>query len=235
MSVEGVCFDATGTLIEPARPVGEVYRELALRFGVGLPAWRLDDAFRRVLAHAPPRGLDGDSPSARREGERQWWSERVRQTFQAADSTVRFERPRDLAEALFDAYREPERWRVRPDVRSTLERLAHRGLPMCVVSNFDHRLLDLLEVLDLSRFFGSIWIPSECGHRKPQKEIFEAAAEALGWPLERLAYVGDDDPATRDAIAGLGLRVIDVGTLGPFPTLTERIASAATLRPASRP
>ena len=69
MSLAGLCFDATGTLIETAEPVGEVYRRVALQHGIDLPAWRLQDAFARVLRHAPERGTQGNDPEARRRSE----------------------------------------------------------------------------------------------------------------------------------------------------------------------
>jgi putative hydrolase of the HAD superfamily len=206
----GVLFDATGTLIEVREPIGETYRRIALAHGVDLPAWRLDDAFRRVLRHAPTRGLHGDDETARREGEVAWWLERLRQTFQAADSTARFADFPAFARAAFDAYRDPGAWRVREGVDSMLDTLRAAGLPLGVVSNFDHRLPEILEALGLASAFATLEIPSRHGVAKPDRAIFAAAAEALGQPLEALAYVGDDPPERLEAIAALGLVVLDV-------------------------
>ena len=167
-----VCLDATGTLIETTAPVGEVYARLAREHGVDLPAWRLDDAFRRVLRHAPTRGLAGATPAERRAGEVEWWFERVRQTFQATDSTVRFADFRGFAQALFDVYATAACWRARPGTHALLARLAARGVDLCVISNFDHRLPEILEALDLIHFFKSIEIPSRTGHAKPERAVF---------------------------------------------------------------
>ena len=52
--IRAVLFDAVGTLIELREPVGETYARMARPFGVALPAWRVDDAFRRILKRAPP-------------------------------------------------------------------------------------------------------------------------------------------------------------------------------------
>ena len=38
MKPGAICFDATGTLIETARPVGAVYHEMALAYGVDVMA-----------------------------------------------------------------------------------------------------------------------------------------------------------------------------------------------------
>jgi putative hydrolase of the HAD superfamily len=148
-----ICFDATGTLIELSESVGEVYRRIALDHGVDLPAWRLDDAYRRILERAPIRGVDGDTLAEREGAEVKWWSERIRETFQATDSTVRFDDFSSFATALFDVYRRAGAWRLRAGAVEMLTRLREQKRPMAIVSNFDHRLPDLLEVLGISRFF----------------------------------------------------------------------------------
>jgi putative hydrolase of the HAD superfamily len=226
-----LCFDATGTLIETAEPVGEVYRRIALEFGVDLPAWRLDDAFRRVLRLAPARGVAGASRDERRRQEVEWWSELVRQTFQATDSTVSFPDFAGFARALFDAYRSSAAWRTRAGVREALRTLDRQGVRMAVVSNFDHRLPEILEALDLKHFFERIEIPSEHGWRKPDRALFEAVAESFGRPLDELAYLGDDTPETLGAIRDLGLRVIDVRSLADLASLPALLSPDAIVRP----
>ncbi len=208
--LRGVLFDATGTLIETAEPVGEVYRRVALEHGVDLPAWRLDDAFRRVIARAPVRGTQGESASARREHEVEWWFEVIRQTFQATDSTARFDDFRGFAGALFDAYRTRDAWRLRPGVRPCLERFEAADWPMAIVSNFDHRLPEILHLLEIDHYFESIELPSDHGVAKPEAPLFAAAAGALDLPFSQLAYVGDDALEDHLAVLELGLaRTLD--------------------------
>ena len=81
---------------------------------------------------------------------------------------------------------------------------------MAVVSNFDHRLPEILEALEIHHDFTSIEIPSRHGRAKPDRALFEAAANALGVALEALVYVGDDPAADLEAIRALGLTVVDV-------------------------
>lgn len=231
MSVRALCLDATGTLIETAEPVGEVYRRHAREQGVDLPDWRIEDAFRRILAQAPPRGVEGGSPAERRQGEVDWWRERVRQTFQATDSTVRFPDFEALAGSLFEFYRQRAAWRIRPGIRDMLVALRARGLPLAVVSNFDHRLIQILQGIDLNYFFDFILIPSESGLRKPDRPLFERAADRLGVPLGQLGYLGDDPPEVLDAIARLGPTVFDVREIGEPSRIPDLIVATATLPP----
>jgi putative hydrolase of the HAD superfamily len=210
-------------LIEATESVGEVYRRMALRFDVDLPAWRLEDGFRRVLRHAPTRGTDGDTIEARRQGEIDWWFEIIRQTFQATDSTVRFPDFSTFATTLFEAYREAGAWRVRDDMRKVLDALQAADCPLAIISNFDHRLPDVLAGLEIEHYFTSIILPSETGVAKPARAPFEAAANALACPLSNMAYVGDDAPERLEQISAYGIRVFDIRTLEDSAELTDQL------------
>jgi len=231
MSVRALSLDATGTLIETAEPVGQVYRRYALEQGVDLPAWRIEDAFRRILAQAPPRGLAGASAAARRQGEIDWWRECVRQTFQATDSTARLPDFEAFARALFDFYRQGAAWRIRPGVRDMLATLRARGLPLAVVSNFDHRLIEIFQDLDLMDFFELILIPFETGLAKPDRRLFERAAAGFGVPLEQLGYLGDDPPEVLAAIARLAVVVFDAREIDALSRIPDLVVPTATLPP----
>jgi len=211
--LRGVVFDATGTLIEATESVGDVYQRVALEHGISIGSWRLDDAFGRVLRHAPPRGVKGANEKIRRDGEVEWWFELIRQTFQAADSAILFDDFGSFAQTLFDAYRKPTAWRVRDRVLPLLSRLRDQGRLMAVVSNFDYRLLEILEALELAPFFTSIELPCKHGARKPDISLFEAAGRSLSRAITDLIYIGDDSPDRLTAIRGHGLDVIDVNTV----------------------
>jgi len=231
MRMRALCLDATGTLIETAEPVGEVYRRHALAQGVDLPAWRIEDAFRRILAQAPPRGLEGESPAARRQAELHWWQERVRQTFQATDSTARFPDLEAFSRSLFEFYRQGAAWRVRPGIRAMLETLRARGLPMAVASNFDHRLTTILQEIDLIEFFRFISIPFESGLRKPDPRLFEQLAGRFEVRLGELGYLGDDPPEVLAAIARLGPVVYDIREIDEPSRLPDLLVATATFLP----
>ncbi len=226
MTIRAVCFDATGTLIEVAESVGTVYSRAAQAAGIKLPAWRLDDAFARVLRHAPSLASVGAAAASRAEREAAeiaWWCERVRQTFQATDSTVEFADPKAFALTLFETYRSAEAWRARPGARELLVALRAEGFGLGLASHFDHRLPKLLEDLALIEFFSAIEIPSLHGRAKPDRSVFEALARALGARLDELAYVGDDAPEVLEAIRVLGLLVIDVRQVAALPEIADRL------------
>lgn len=229
MTPGAICFDATGTLIELNESVGDVYHRFALEHGVDLPAWRIEDAFRRILRGAPPRGIDGDTVAARRQHEVDWWFERIRETFQATDSTARFDDFPAFATALFDAYRTADLWRLRPGAAGMLDLLRNRGRTMAVISNFDHRLSNILEALDVVNFFDAITVPSDLGSAKPDRAVFKMVSQTLQTPLESLVYLGDDEEHVLDRIAGLGVRVFDIREIGDLEAFPDLVSSAATL------
>jgi putative hydrolase of the HAD superfamily len=189
---------------------------------VSLPAWRLDDAFRRVAARAQPMVF----PSAPRQQvaalEREWWRNIVRSTFLAADSTLRLPDFDGLFEQLFSTFGGRDCWQLRRGARAALEALRHRGLLLGLASNFDHRLPNLVQELEIKDFFQSITVPSSCGAAKPAAAFFEAALAALGLPPEAVGYVGHDPRLDLAAARAAGLHAIDVR---PFESLQE-IAAA---------
>jgi putative hydrolase of the HAD superfamily len=218
-----VLFDAVGTLILLREPVGETYARVARRHGVQLPASRLDDAFARVLAAAPPNVHPGVPPADVAERERGWWRARVRETFRAADGMARFDDFEACFAELWRHYAGAEAWRLAPGAREGLEAFAARGLRLGVLSNFDRRLPGILRELGLDAYFDVVTLPADAGAAKPAPAIFAAALTRLGVPAERTLYVGDHAEQDVAGAAGAGLLVLDVGTLPDLATLPKAL------------
>lgn len=225
--VRAVLFDAAGTLIELREPVGETYSRVARRFGADVPAARLEEAFERVLAAHAPRVFPNSSPAEAAELERDWWREVVDDTFRAADGTALPVPPEDCFAALWDHFAGASAWRLRADAALTLRVLRASGLATGVVSNFDQRLRNILEDLEIIDLLDLVVTPADVGAAKPCRRIFDFALERLGLTGPHVAYVGDrsehDDAGARSA----GLRPIAVASLA---TLTDlpRVLGLAT-------
>ena len=223
MTLRGVLFDATGTLIELREPVGDTYARVARAFDVELSAWRLGDAFGRIFRSAPPMAFPNEPPERIPELERDWWYKVVRGTLRAADSSVRFGEFARFFETLYSAYATAERWRATPGSREVLKLLRTRGLATGVVSNFDRRLTKILKELDFSGLLDSITLPADAGVLKPDARIFEIALERLGLAPNEVAFVGDD--AERD-LAGareVGMLAIDAASMATLEDLPGRL------------
>src|ERR1051325_3944719 len=84
MAVKAVFFDAAGTLIKPARRVGESYAVLAQKYGINTSATEIADAFRRFFSNAPPLAFPDANLSETDVLEREWWKTLVRNVFGSA-------------------------------------------------------------------------------------------------------------------------------------------------------
>lgn len=214
-AVEGVLFDATGTLFELRETVGETYARLARPYGPELPASRLDEAFVRVLATAPPMTFPEASSVERNALEHGWWRERVRETFRAADQTARFHDVDafDTAfEALFAHYAGASAWRCVTGAEPLLARCRRVGLRVGVASNFDHRLEGILSELGLSDGVRACARPGLLGVAKPDPRFFVAATETLGLDPATVVYVADDPPDALASARSVGLRTVPTDT-----------------------
>jgi len=218
-----VLFDAAGTLIELRETVGTVYARVAAQHGIELPAWRLDDAFGRILRQAPPRVFSNRSSDAIADRERAWWQSVVRSTFLAADSTARFRDFDGFFAALFEQYATEETWRLRPGVAETLHVLRQRELRTGIVSNFDLRLRVLLQRLEIDEFFDIVVLPADCGAAKPDARIFEVALNGLGLEAASVLYLGDDPERDGQPAQALGMAELDVAALADFEDLIIEI------------
>ncbi len=227
--VRGVLFDAHGVLIRMREDVGTIYSRCAAAFGVTLPAWRLEDAFHRVLRHAPARVFPGESQAAASALERDWWRERVRQTFQATDSTVRFADFDGFFTAVWSAFEQPAAWVCDAEVVRALAAVRGLGVRMGVASNFDHRLAFILQGLDIDQYFQSVTVPSACGLGKPDPAFFQAACSDLGLAPEETAYVGEAGDDDLGAALRAGLRGRDARAEGGFAALPAWIGALAKL------
>lgn len=217
--LRAVLFDATGTLIELAEPVGETYARVAARHGAPISAWRLGDAFQRVLRSAPP--LDyARAPEPLLAAERAWWRDVVRQVFLAADSAVRV---RDFDACFEDLWRHFGRgaaWRPRGGAPQVLAALRAAGLATAVVSNFDGRLRGVLADLGLAPLLDLVLLASDARAAKPDPALLRAALARLGCAPGEAALAGDDPARDLEPARGLGLLAVDVrglATLGALP------------------
>ena len=227
MKLRALLFDAAGTLIELAEPLGESYARIAARFGAPISAWRLEDAFARCFRRAPPMVFPGETPARSAELERAWWYELVRSAFLSADSAVR---PRDF-DACFDAlwqhFASPRAWRARACAHEALRALRAEGLRCAVVSNFDHRLHALLEGLALAPLLDAVVLASDAGAAKPDPALLRFALARVGCAAGEALCVGDDPERDLAPARALGMPAVDVRELATLAELPGRVAQLA--------
>jgi putative hydrolase of the HAD superfamily len=190
MAIKAIFFDAAGTLIKPARPVGESYAVLARTYGMEVSAAELSDRFRLCFRAAPPLAFPGATPARIENLERAWWKELVRHIFEPWNPFPGFD---DFFAELFAYFAKPEAWNLYPEVAETLSALERRRVILDVISNFDSRLNGILEGLGVAHRFEHIFISSHAGYAKPAPQIFHAALEQHGLRAGDALHVGDSE------------------------------------------
>jgi len=200
-----ITFDAAGTLIRVAEPVGETYARIAAQMGATLSPAALDAAFRHVFPAMPPMAFPHDDGPDLRDAERSWWRDLVRRVVRHAGAVDAFD---DYFDALFAYYAAGAAWRAYPEAHSVLESVRRRGLRIGVVSNFDSRLPPILRELGLESLVDTIVYSTGCGAAKPSPRIFHHALEQLGATPESTLHVGDSLSADFNGAAAAGLEAV---------------------------
>jgi len=225
--IRAVTFDVTHTLIHSPR-LGEIYAEVLRRHGVDLEAEEarrlISTVWQELSCSADP---GHDRFSVHPEGERGWWRRFLERLceLKGAPAPSRF-----AAAELFHRFGTAAAWEVYPEVPKVLAELARQGLLLGVVSNWDHRLPDLLKSLRLARFFGSISYSAKAGVEKPDRRIFLQALEELGVEPAAALHVGDGRLEDVEGAVAAGLKALhltrntgggDLRDLSGLPELLE--------------
>jgi putative hydrolase of the HAD superfamily len=207
---KNILFDAGFTLVRIHPSLGSVYARVADRLGTPFPADRFQEVGLRVWneKRLPHYRVHLESSDAI---ERQFWwdyNQIVLAELAKDGFHVEFE---PWFDAVFEIFADPETWTPMRGAAETLEALAARGHALAVVSNWDSRLIRVLDGLDLSRHFRFVLTSAEAGYRKPSPHIFEQALTRLGATAEESLYVGDseeDDVAGAHAVGIQAVRIV---------------------------
>ena len=207
--VQGVSFDATGTLISCPR-LGEIYAEVLQRHGVSLTAEAARSHFHTAWQELDCReSPDQDRWARHPDGARGWWSELIHRVCALAGA----EQPSEFAVAeLFHRFTQGDAWEVYPDARRLLYRLRQARMPTVVTSNWDRRLHTVLDRVGLLPLLGDVVISQDIGVAKPSTAIFDAARQRLeqqGATAEGpLLHVGDHVVSDFEGAQAAGFRAV---------------------------
>jgi putative hydrolase of the HAD superfamily len=228
-----IAFDAVGTIIQPTPPAGEVYYEVARRFGSRLGHDDIGRRFRRAFRETERGDMAAEAgirllTSETREKER--WRRIVATVIDdIPDSSGCF------AE-LFAHFARPESWKCFDEVPAVLAELRAAGYRVAIASNFDRRLHPVCDGFATLRGIDVRIISSEVGCRKPGRGFFEAVVARAGCRPDEVLMVGDDVGNDIDGArkAGLGAVLINrrgvpgPGEIGSLAELPDWIAGRHT-------
>ena len=220
---KAVFFDAGGTLIKPARRVGESYSMIAAKYGKAVSPSDLFDRFRICFDGAPRLAFPNAAPAEIDRLERDWWKNVVAGVFEPWGMFEDFDKYFD---ELFAYFAEPSAWRLYPEVLETLEALRQRGVTLAVISNFDSRLIRILDGLGTGSWFANVFVSSRIGYAKPDRQIFNAALARHGLAPGNVIHVGDSETNDLLGAQNAGLKALLIDRRRPADgTAPERIAS----------
>ncbi len=207
--LRAITFDAAGTLIHLAEPVGKTYSRVASRFGILAIPEKLEASFKAVWMRTP-LAFSPDS-HIRDPNEKEWWRRLVRLVFEEAGSELPSGDEFDIFfEALYGHFETAGTWVADPAAAEVLEKTS-ASLRCLLLSNFDARLRRILDDLGLLVFFENQVLSCEIGASKPDPAIFRAAVDLLGIPPGEILHVGDDPICDWQGASSAGFRLFKVG------------------------
>lgn len=201
-----IFFDAAGTLIHLARPVGWHYALIARKHGLAVDEARMESAFRELWRARPARP---PSSGPREDDDRPWWQALALDVLRAASPSGEQIDGDAWFGDLYTHFAQPGIWLLYEDARKCLPRL-HARYRLAVISNFDGRLRRVLNHLGVSAHFENLFISSELGCEKPDRGIFQQALDVMDAEPARCIHAGDDPERDWAGAAAAGLGVFRV-------------------------
>jgi putative hydrolase of the HAD superfamily len=227
--IEGIVFDAVGTLIDPFPAVADVYADAARRQGV-----ELDRALVKARFHQHFRNDEVDEVRGPLVTDEATEFRRWRRIVAGVLPEVPY--PDRAFFELWDHFGRPESWRCYPDVAPVLAVLSEHGVPVRIASNFDGRLRGVVRgLVELFPCAEPLVISSEVGFRKPHAAFYQAACASLGLPPERVLCVGDDLENDVVGARRAGLRGLLLDRHGARPTEAPSVSDLRPLVALRRP
>jgi putative hydrolase of the HAD superfamily len=200
---ELLLFDASGTLIDLAEPVEQVYARYFDAHGWVVDPSALRPAFVRAFGDVglPEFSTSGNGETA----EREWWRKVVARTAESVGVDVSRGHFESCFDGLYRHYAAGDAWRVFPEVLPVLREAGNLGFRLAVVSNFDRRLHQVLDELDLTRYFDLVLTSADVGSRKPSPVLIFEAMRRLGARPETTSIVGDSEREDGGAAKAAGV------------------------------
>jgi putative hydrolase of the HAD superfamily len=198
-TVRAVFFDAVGTLISPREPVARTYAECAHRHGLEVSEEHVRGSFREAFARQEQ--IDRDAGWRTDEArERARWQAIVSEVLPGTGSCF---------EELWAWFASPAAWAVHAEAAEVIRELADRGLAVGIASNFDARLLGLVDAFPLlAPLRWRCAISSLIGWRKPAPGFFAYLTQLAGCPAGQILHVGDDRRNDVDGAMAAGFKAI---------------------------
>jgi putative hydrolase of the HAD superfamily len=196
-----IFLDAVGTLFGIRGSVGKIYQRFAAAAGVQVDAKTLNQAFFQSFAAAPRAAFPGVPQAQIPQLEYNWWRAVAAQSFAEVGVLEQFPDFDVFFQPLFAYFVTADPWELYTEVPQVLAAWQAAGIRLGVLSNFDSRLHQVLQALEIRHFFSSVTISTQAGAAKPEPEIFTAALQeqqqqSISYSLSpsQVWHIGDSWP-----------------------------------------
>lgn len=186
-----IFFDAMGTLFDLKNSVGKIYQQYAAKYNVQVDAEKISEAFIQSFKSAPPLAFLATEFFPIKQQEFNWWKQVVSTTFEQLGVRKSFVDFDVFFTEIYGYFGTKEPWYLFPDTVDSLISCRDRGIELGIISNFDSRLIEVLNHLDLDQFFTSITISSMAGFAKPDANIFHLALSKHRVVPAQAWHIGD--------------------------------------------
>ncbi|EAZ90991.1 HAD-IA family hydrolase [Crocosphaera chwakensis] len=200
-----IFFDAVGTLFGVKGSVGEVYSYLASQVGIKCDPQTLETSFFKQFKKAEPLAFPGVEIMAIPDLEYEWWYRVAYDTYKEAEVIDQFKDFAGFFRQLYNYFATPHPWFLYKDVFPALQHWQKQGIPLGIISNFDSRIYEVLDIFGLTNFFQTITISSTTGIAKPDPNIFIEALKKHQCKPEEAWHIGDSKKEDYEGAKSAGL------------------------------
>lgn len=188
-NIKLITFDVTNTLLKFRLPPWHYYTLIAKEHGYKgtneIIKTNLIGNMKVMWAKYPNYGKSSISWE-------KWWSHVVKMTLKDhLPATTDLD---DIARKLINKFGTSECWCVAEGGHNLLDKLKNLNKPIGVISNFDPRLNDILQHLNLINYFDFIITSYDIGYSKPDERIFQSAIIKSKNDMQpsNALHIGDD-------------------------------------------
>ncbi len=214
MTITTITFDAGNTLLYCDPSPAEIYAGALSRNGRPVTADEVGPVFAEAWSDLQKRTPPGiDRYSSQPGGEKQWWGAFLQEVLSRLNHEAEWQ---PLLDELYAAFSNPEVWKLYPETLTTLEAVRDRSLRMAVISNWDRRLPEILDNLELTNWFDTITVSAIEGIEKPAPGIFRRTLERLGAEPGQTLHVGDSPLEDYDGSRAIGMTPVLIDRQGTF-------------------
>jgi len=202
--INTIFFDAADTLFYIERGLGNTYASVAKKYGGDPHPENLKKAFSKAFTSAPPLAFGSVSDEERKVLEKNYWRDIVENVYKDVGMFEEFDAHFD---ELFEVFRS-EAWAIFPETKGVLGSLKEKNYKLGIISNFDSRVYDVMNALEIHKYFDTLVISSEAGYAKPDPNIFHLALKEMDVDPKECLHIGDNIQNDFHGARALGIQAL---------------------------